>query len=261
MESEKIEIRFLLRHYWKQHLSAVSAARLIREVERVPHELTPNQAKPRVEICRQLLDNPLSSYFFNRIVTSDEKCIYFYNPDKQGQWLDPNQPAQAVAKCSRFEEKVMLCVWWNCQGIIHFELVPSGRTITANLYCQQLGRMYEKLAELHPGYLNRGGVHLLHDNAKPHTAKKTKNKIEALKGIELLPHPAYSPDLAPSDYYLFRSMAHLLRGRRFKNVAEVESGVQEFFKSKDKSWYRRGIHELAERWVKTIEHDGLYFET
>jgi hypothetical protein len=52
-------------------------------------------------------------------------------------------------------------------------------------------------------------VLLQQDNTKPHTAAATKKKCEELE-LELLPHPAYSPDLAPSDYYLFRSMAHFL---------------------------------------------------
>jgi histone-lysine N-methyltransferase SETMAR len=58
-------------------------------------------------------------------------------------------------------------------------------------------------------------VLLQQDNARPHTAKKTLQKIEELEGFELLPHPAFSPDLEPSDYYLFRSMAQFLRGKKF----------------------------------------------
>jgi hypothetical protein len=45
-------------------------------------------------------------------------------------------------------------------------------------------------------------VLLQQDNPRPHTAKKTLQKIEELEAIELLPHPAFIPDLAPSDYYV-----------------------------------------------------------
>jgi len=45
----------------------------------------------------------------------------------------------------------------------------------------------------------------------------TIDKIKELDCIELLPYPPYSPDLAPSDYYLFKSMAHFLRGTQFKD--------------------------------------------
>ena len=54
-------------------------------------------------------------------------------------------------------------------------------------------------------------------------------KDHELGGIELLPHPAYNPDLAPWDYRLFRSIAHLLRERNFENIEAVEVGLAEFF--------------------------------
>ncbi|XP_029656962.2 matrilin-2 [Octopus sinensis] len=50
------------------------------------------------------------------------------------------------------------------------------------------------------------------DNAKPHTARKTSNNIEELDGVKVLLQPAYSPDVAPSDYGLFRSMQHFMKG-------------------------------------------------
>jgi histone-lysine N-methyltransferase SETMAR len=75
---------------------------------------------------------------------------------------------------------------------------------------------------------------LQQDNTCPHTAKKTLQKIKKLEGIELLPHPTFSPDLEPSDYYLFRSMAQFLLGKKFQSVADVEVAVEEFFASNDK---------------------------
>jgi hypothetical protein len=36
--------------------------------------------------------------------------------------------------------------------------------------------------------------------------------------------------------------------------------VEECFASKDKEWFYQTFKELAEKWVKTIEHEGLYFE-
>jgi hypothetical protein len=58
-------------------------------------------------------------------------------------------------------------------------------------------------------------VLLQQDNARSHTAKKTIQKIEELEDIKLPPHPDFSPDLEPSDYYLFRSMTQFLRGKIF----------------------------------------------
>jgi hypothetical protein len=103
-------------------------------------------------------------------------------------------------------------------------------------------------------------VLLQQDNTRPHTAKKTLQKIEELEGIELLPHSAFSPDLEPSEDYTFRSMAQFLRGKKFQSVADVEVAVEEFFASKDKEWFYQAFKEFAEKWVKTTEHEVLYFE-
>jgi hypothetical protein len=82
-------------------------------------------------------------------------------------------------------------------------------------------------------------VLLQQDNARPHTAKKTLQKIEELEGIELEPRPTFSPDLQPSDCYLFRSMAQFLCVKKFQSVADVEVAVEEFLLPKIKSGFTR----------------------
>lgn len=67
---------------------------------------------------------------------------------------------------------------------------------------------------------NRRKVILLHDNARPHVAKEIKEALLNLEW-EILLHPAYSPDIAPFDYHLFRSMQCGLSSERFSNVADV----------------------------------------
>ena len=63
-------------------------------------------------------------------------------------------------------------------------------------------------------------VILQHDNARPHVAKVVKKYLETLKW-EILPHPPYSPDVAPSDFHLFRSMAQGLADQHFSSNEEV----------------------------------------
>lgn len=227
----------------------------------IPHDLTESQMKLRMETCQKLIANPFDHRFIRRIVTSDEKWVYLDNPNRHNQWLNRRQLSEQVPKRERFSKKLLLCVWWNFEGVIHFEVLENNVVIDADLYCVQLDRMYMKLKEKYPALVNRKRILLQHDNAKPHTARKTKEKINELDAFELLPHPAYSPDLAPSDYHLFRSMAHFLRGRRFNNLDDVEKGCQDFFSSKDKDWYQSGIQQLVDRWIKTINSNGLYFET
>jgi hypothetical protein len=106
--------------------------------------------------------------------------------------------------------------------------------------------MYTVLLEKYPAQANRKCVLLQQDNACPHMAKKTLQKIEELEGIEQLPHPAFSPYLPPSDYYLFRSMAQFLCGKKFQSVVDVEVVVEEFLLQKMKSGFTRH----SRNWLK-----------
>jgi hypothetical protein len=86
-------------------------------------------------------------------------------------------------------------------------------------------------------------VLLQQDNARPHTRRKTLQKIEELEGIELLPNPAFNSNLEPSDYYLFRSMAQFFRGKKFQCVVDVEIAVEGIFASKDKEWFYQAFKD------------------
>jgi [histone H3]-lysine36 N-dimethyltransferase SETMAR len=68
-----------------------------------------------------------------------------------------------------------------------------------------LERLNEALIQKRPALINRKRVILQHDNARPHSSKKTQQKIKNL-GWEVLPYPPYSPYIAPFDYHLFRSL-------------------------------------------------------
>ncbi|EFN77192.1 Histone-lysine N-methyltransferase SETMAR, partial [Harpegnathos saltator] len=78
-------------------------------------------------------------------------------------------------------------------------------------------------------------------------------------GWDVLPHPPYSPDIAPSDYHLFRSMVHGLSDQHFNNYEEIEKWLNEWIASKDESFFRHGTQQLPDRWEKIIANDGKCF--
>jgi len=105
---------------------------------------------------------------------------------------------------------------------------------------------------------NFNNTHFLHDNARPHTAHTTQAKLADL-GFTVLPHPPYSPDLAPSDYYLFSPLKAGLKGRNFTNKNEVNEAIQTWIDQKPQQFFHEGIHSLPGRWQKCITSAGNYF--
>lgn len=81
-----------------------------------------------------------------------------------------------------------------------------------------------------------------------------------MDGVQILPHPPFSPNDAPSHYSLFCSMAHFNRGQQFNTFDEVMEACLQFFDSKPADWYLGQIRMLADRWLKIVKNDGIYFE-
>ena len=69
-----------------------------RRCRSVPHEFTAQQARHKVDICRQLIGNPMDDRYIRKIVTCDEKWVYYCNSDASKQWLGPRQPAKVIVK-------------------------------------------------------------------------------------------------------------------------------------------------------------------
>ncbi|XP_018311759.1 uncharacterized protein [Mycetomoellerius zeteki] len=85
----------------------------------------------------------------------------------------------------------------------------------------------------------------------------TRQKLREL-GWEVLSHPPYSPDIAPSDYHLFLSMANALGGVKLNSIQDCEKWLSEFFASKEGGFYEGGIMKLPSRWKQIIEQNGAY---
>ena len=99
----------------------------------------------------------------------------------------------------------------------------------------------------------------LQDNARPHVAARTANTIQKLKW-NVLPHPPYSPELDPSDYYLFGPLKEHLGGKMFRNNEEVKQDVQEWLHWQQKYFVLGGIRKLPDRWRNCITNQGDYAE-
>jgi transposase len=105
-----------------------------------------------------------------------------------------------------------------------------------------------------------GPILFHHDNAPPHRSIVTQNYITNTLKWKVLPHPPYSPDLAPSDYHLFKSLKNYLRGRRFTKDADVEEAVGQYLTSKiGTNFFYAGIHALPSRWRMVVQRQGNYF--
>ena len=137
--------------------------------------------------------------------------------------------------------------FWDAEGLILAEFLETGQTITAARYVQTLHKPRRALRDKRSGR----NIIILHDNARPHTARLT-SETTAKMGWEVLPHHSYSPDLAPSDYHLFGFVKDQLRGQRYETTEAIQKAVRQCLWMAGTEFYRRGIFKLPERWKKCV---------
>jgi histone-lysine N-methyltransferase SETMAR len=102
--------------------------------------------------------------------------------------------------------------------VILTDVLSRGQRINSDIYVETLKKRFLRV---HP-HKDVTKVLLHNDNARPHIILHTREAITKLQWT-VLPHPPYSPDLAPSDYHLFSPLKDAIRGKNFEDDEEVIS--------------------------------------
>jgi hypothetical protein len=96
----------------------------------------------------------------------------------------------------------MVIMAFDHEGVIATDRVPVGVSVTAGYYATFWRKKLRQNIRENRTQLLESGALILHDNARPHIAQSVKDVMADYKW-EILPHPAYSPDMSPPDYDLF----------------------------------------------------------
>ena len=160
--------------------------------------------------------------FLKRIITGDEKWIVYNNVVRKRSSSKRDEPPQTTLKAKLHQKKNMLSIWWDWKGVVFFELLLRNQTINSVVYCYQMNKLNAAVKEKRPKLVNRKSVIFHHDNATSHTSLATSQKLLRL-GWEVILYPLYSPDLASSDFYLFRSSQNSLNRKTLNDDEAVKS--------------------------------------
>jgi len=95
--------------------------------------------------------------------------------------------------------------------------------------------------------------------APAHTALSVTRYLASL-GWTVVPHPPYSPDLAPCNFFLFPTMKKTLKGKRFATMEEVKTASQEALNIIKLQQFQRCFTQWEKRLDKCIASNGEYFE-
>jgi len=140
----------------------------------------------------------------------------------------------------------VLLTFFDIRGTVHYEFVPTGQTVSQVYYLEVLERLHEKVKWKQPKLFANNSWILHHNNAPAHMALSVKECL-ATKQITVLEHPAYSPDLAPNDFFLFLKIKEILKGRHFDDTDDIRNNTtaalkaipQNQFQNCFEGWTRR----------------------
>ena len=140
----------------------------------------------------------------------------------------------------------MLTIFWDARGVLYTEFLTKGSMVNSNSYYATLRSLKQRIRKIRP----EGNVFLLHhDNARPHCSTQTLAAVTSLK-FTLVPHPPYSPDLAPSDFWLFPKLKEMLKGQHFPSDAEVEKTVHKWFSSQPETFFMDRMNKWLDQLKK-----------
>ena len=85
-------------------------------------------------------------------------------------------------------------------------------------------------------------------------------QILAHRGVIVVDHPPYSPDLTPADIFLFPCLKTALNGTRFDDLDDIQGSVTTTLKTIFTEAFSESFQNLFDRFQRCIERDKGYFE-
>lgn len=227
----------------------------------VPFKLNESQMRVRVQSSHDILSIWEENWtkLIDRIVTTDETSVSYENTDSRNsaaEWREKGFRRPEIPKLSSDKRKIMATVFRDSEGVLMVDILPPNKTVDALYYCELLDRLRGEIQSKRRGKLSKGII-LLHDNARPHTTTLTTDKFKEL-GWSLLPYPPYSPDLAPSDFFLLENLEIFLREKICREKEELEREISNFFDQKPIEFYASAFKQFRSRLHQCITNKGQY---
>jgi hypothetical protein len=156
----------------------------------------------------------------------DESC-FSLNMDHELIWVQPDLEISERERHTMQCEKVMITIVWNPRGFHLIKLLPKGFKFNASYDVTHILDPLSVWRRTQIGRTNRKFI--VHaDNACPHTAKVTLDFLRR-NAMKRAQHPPYSPDFAPSDFYLFGRVKQLLTGYEFADREALLHAIEDIW--------------------------------
>ena len=195
---------------------------------------------------------------YRTIITGDQSW-FIYNYAPEGAWVLEDDNLPICQNPHHLIEKMMITIIWGVNGTYILDELPEGEHYNSEYFIEHILRPLNEQKQTILESRKKKTLWLHIDNCRVHNSKVTDQEMKIL-GIQRAPHPPYSPDLAPSDFFLFGYVKGKLRGSSFKTREELYNEI--FSIINDISSQKR--IEVFDEWMHRCwwvhSHEGKYFQ-
>ncbi|KAG7174500.1 Mariner Mos1 transposase-like 1 [Homarus americanus] len=225
----------------------------------VPRLLTPEQRQTRIATCQELVDRyeAEGDEFLTKIVTGDETYVTYYMPERRTSSVNKFPSSHEKAKVFQSKFRVLYAIYYDIQGLLLAHPVPDQTQMTSEYYAYLLRDLLVpaiKRKRRGPAGKDREII-LLQENTALHNTKVTQVALRDLN-IETLPHSPDSPDLLPSEYWLYPHLKEQIKGSSFKDRSSTWSAIHHHTNSFTENELAASIRKLPDRWNRVIDFSG-----
>ena len=153
----------------------------------------------------------------------------------------------------------MYTFFFNSKGIVAQIPCKNNQTINSDFYTKNVLTEVIRYYNTTRPRTGTRGIKILHDNASCHKSAKTKQFLQE-NHIEVLPHPPYSPDLSPCDFFLFPRLKKELAGRSFGSRLALGSAIFQCLSGIPENVFKTFFKSWLSRLQKCVDNNGDYFE-
>ena len=146
------------------------------------------------------------------LVTCDESWINFYDLEtkrQSSQWKHAGSPRPKKARQSKSTHKLLIIPFFDSTPMIFMHWILTGQTVNKEYYAEVLREFRMRFRRKRPALFKSGQWHFHQDNALVHNSILVTDYLTKI-GIKTVPHPPYSPNLAPCDFCLFPKLKEIL---------------------------------------------------
>ena len=213
--------------------------------------------KKRIEICEENLAKLESGQWrLCDIITGDESWIYHRgigSKESNKAWCSSDEGPPTAVRRSQYDEKNMFVIFFRTTGVEYIHMVERGDTISSAYYKKNcLEPLFNNIKQRRP----KSGLHAIkmhHDNARPHQTNETREFLQE-QGIMVMRHPPYSPDLAPSDFWLFGYLKRQLG--TYSDLKSLKKAVTKMIHEIPQDEFRKTFNKWIERMKLCITNKG-----